>query len=231
LHDRANRRKREAGVHMRAFRLEKVVRDRGEHDVMMPTEKRPAFEMIEAKLGFELLVLLLDGPSLMCEPYDLSERRRGRQRHKVVLGARRVAEIAFAEEPDFWRESAMSPVVRGRYADRETRHRPLPSLAAVAPTDTSPGPWPGCRGDRLHAHRTDVGGQLGMLAWTSAPKDGHVRRDPDSVREAQPVQHGAKQPDIAELRVGEHAGNHETARAHLPQQRQRLAPFFLKADR
>ena len=44
------------------------------------------------------------------------------------------------------------------------------------------------------------------------------------------MQHGAKDAIVAKLGIGEHGGHREATRAHLPQQRQRLAPFCLEAD-
>ena len=96
------------------------------------------------------------------------------------------------------------------HTDRETFDRPATPLAAVAPTDASPAPpRRGC-GDRLHAECRDTRRRRGMLARTSpsrhgrphearcASKDGEMGRDPHGVREPQPVQHGAKQPVVAQ---------------------------------
>ncbi len=51
--------------------LQEVVRDRGEHHMVMPPAERAAFEVIEAELGLEVLILLLDGPSLVRQTDDL----------------------------------------------------------------------------------------------------------------------------------------------------------------
>ena len=48
-----------------AFLLQPRVGERREHDVPVPPEERPSFEVIEAQLGFQLLILLLDGPPLV----------------------------------------------------------------------------------------------------------------------------------------------------------------------
>jgi hypothetical protein len=53
--------------------LQEGVRDGGEDDVMMPARERSPFEMIEAQLGLELLILLFDRPSLMREANQLRE--------------------------------------------------------------------------------------------------------------------------------------------------------------
>src|SRR6266545_8020346 len=52
-----------------AFVLQKAVGDSCQYDVTLPTRQGAAFEVIESDLVFEFLVLLLDGPTLMGEPY------------------------------------------------------------------------------------------------------------------------------------------------------------------
>ena len=44
------------------------------------------------------------------------------------------------------------------------------------------------------------------------------------------MQHGPKQAVVAELGIGQHARQRDATRAHLAEQRQRLAPLPLKAD-
>ena len=100
LHDRSYLRKGQAGVCPEPFRLQKVVRDSGEHHVMMPARKRPTFEVVEPQFGLERLILLFDGPPLMSEPHDLLQRQGG-QVHEVILGLRRVAGILLDQQPDF----------------------------------------------------------------------------------------------------------------------------------
>ena len=48
-----------------ALALDIRMRDGGQHDVVMPSGIRPPFEVIEAELGLEFLVLLFDRPALM----------------------------------------------------------------------------------------------------------------------------------------------------------------------
>src|SRR6266542_2518040 len=64
--------------------LEKRIRDRADRQVMLPAWVRPALEMIEAQFGFEVLVMLLDGPPLMRQPHELRERGRRRQRDQIM---------------------------------------------------------------------------------------------------------------------------------------------------
>src|SRR5206468_7456387 len=129
-------------------------------------------EMIEPELGFQVLVLLLDCPALMRESNQLPKRRGRRQIHEVILGARRAAHVAFAQEPHFGNESAMAPVVRGCHAEGETRDGPATPLAAVAPGDAAPGPRRCRRGDRFHAERLDPRCQVGMFARPAPPGGG-----------------------------------------------------------
>ena len=62
-------------------------------------------------------------------------------------------------------------------------------------------------------------------------KDGVGGRDANGVGQPQPMQHRAKQSIVAKFRIRQDARDGEPARPHLSQQRQRLAPFFLKRDR
>jgi hypothetical protein len=57
------------------FLLEKGVCKRGQHDMAMPAVEGPAFEMVESEFGLDLLVLLLDGPSLMHQLHERFQRR------------------------------------------------------------------------------------------------------------------------------------------------------------
>jgi hypothetical protein len=70
LDDRVDRREgqRWIGAAPYPLALQKGVRDGREHHVMLPPRIRAAFEMVEAEFGLEFLVLLLDGPALMCQP-------------------------------------------------------------------------------------------------------------------------------------------------------------------
>ena len=77
---RAHRRKRQglaAGVP--AFLLEKRIRDGGQHHVSVPPGIRTALEVVEPEFVLELLILLLDGPPLMCDPDEAPRRGSRRQ--------------------------------------------------------------------------------------------------------------------------------------------------------
>src|SRR6266850_513404 len=64
--------------------LEKRIRDRADRHVMAPAGIRPALEVIEAQVGFEVLVMLLDGPALMRQAHEVRERRGRWQRDQIV---------------------------------------------------------------------------------------------------------------------------------------------------
>ena len=58
-------------------------------------------------ISLEFLILLLNGPPLVCEADELLEGGGRRQVDEVVLGAWRRALVLFGEEPDFWREPSL----------------------------------------------------------------------------------------------------------------------------
>ncbi len=91
--------------------------------------------MVEAELGFELLILLLDRPALMREPDQLLDRRRGRQVDEEVFDARCIP-ILLAQEPDLGGEPPIAPVVSGRDA---------------TPRSGCPRPWYRSHVTRRHA--------------------------------------------------------------------------------
>ena len=64
--------------------LEKRIRHGADRHVMLPAGVRPTLEMIETQFGFEILVVLLDGPPLMGQPDQLRERGGRREGHQVV---------------------------------------------------------------------------------------------------------------------------------------------------
>ena len=158
----------------RPLALEKGVGDGGEHDVMLPAGIRAAFEVVEAEFGFELLILLLDRPALMRESDQLLQRRRGRQMDEEVFGARRGAEILFAQQPDLGRQSSIAPVVGGRDADGREARRPR-AIRAVAPGHPSPR----ARGQAPAPRRATAIGRVSCTS-TSCDRgrpDARTRRD------------------------------------------------------
>src|SRR5215471_13334859 len=106
---------------------------------MMPARERSAFEMVEAQLGLELLILLLDRPALMREANQLLEGRGRRQTDEVGLDARRGPEVLFAQQPDFGGESPIPPFVGRRHAHRRKPGGSWP-IGAIAPRHPPPGP-------------------------------------------------------------------------------------------
>ena len=172
----------------------------------------------------------------------LDQRRRRGQMNEIVFGARRVADIALGQEPDFGHQPPVPAVDGRRDADRHAVHRPLPRVGPIPPAQTPPA-GPG-RHERLGERaRRGAPGQWRMLARPSArrrasrlqargaEKDREMRRDPQRVRQTQSMQQAAKHAIVAKFCVGQDPGDSESARSDLPQQGQRLAPFFLKPDR
>ena len=64
-----------------------------------------------------------------------------------------------------------------------------------------------------------------------AQKDLQVRRDPQRIRQLGAMQRAAQRGVVAELGIAQDGGHGDPAGAHLPQQRQREAPFLLKLHR
>src|SRR4029077_11444530 len=75
LDDGADTRQREVRLSTpTTFHLEKAVGEGGQDDVSLPPRQTAAFEVVEADLVLELLILLLDRPSLMGETDDRAQR-------------------------------------------------------------------------------------------------------------------------------------------------------------
>ena len=62
----------------------------------------------------------------------------------------------------------------------------------------------------------------------ASQKDDQIRRDPQRIRQPEPMQGDAQRRDIAKFRIAEDGRDREARRAHLAQQRERLSPLFLK---
>ena len=210
--------------------------------MVMPSGKRSAFEMVEAELGLEVLILLLDRPALMRESYDLRQRGGRRQVDEIELGAGGVADIALGQEPDFGREPRMMAVDRGGDADGDTVRGPPTRLGTIAPMD--PSPSPACRHDGLAeparagaCREPRMRARTAMRARRRGSRRGvprktvRVERNPHRIGQAQPVQHRAKQTIVTKFHIRQDARHRESARPDLAQQPERLAPFFLKAER
>jgi hypothetical protein len=58
------------------------VGDRIDHHVVLPTRVRPAFEMIEAEFGLEMLIVLFDRPGACAKPLILDGGRS-----RTVIGS------------------------------------------------------------------------------------------------------------------------------------------------
>src|ERR671911_536510 len=74
-----NRKRQRRAARVPALLLEKRIRDRRQDDMPIPARIRPALEVVEAEFVFELLILLLDGPSLMRDPDESFQRGSSRK--------------------------------------------------------------------------------------------------------------------------------------------------------
>ena len=80
-----------------ALQLEKRERDGGQHDVVVPAAKAPAFKMIQPEVVFEFAVLLLDRPTAAGESDEVPESGRRREVEQIVFPD--VVERSFTEQP------------------------------------------------------------------------------------------------------------------------------------
>src|SRR5438132_13344659 len=69
-----------------ALLLKKRIGDRRQDDVSVPARICSPFEVVEAEFVFELLILLLDGPSLMRDPDESLQRGGHRKMNEEILG-------------------------------------------------------------------------------------------------------------------------------------------------
>ena len=100
-----------------------------------PAGIRATLEMIDAQLGFEVLVLLLDRPALMDHPREACDRGRGRQIAEVVAMRRRGPHGAFRRHTS--QRASIAPIDHWRHAQRQELRRPC-ARSAIAPRDPSP---------------------------------------------------------------------------------------------
>ena len=149
--------------------LQPGVRQGGQHDMAMPAGKRAALEVIEAEFVLQFLILLFDRPAMMRQADQRPQRRGRRQRDEVRLDARRRAEIALEEQPDFGRE----PVPRQSWAGVTRSAAKCAAhgrLRAVAPRDASPRARRQRGGDRPHGFGPAAVGQLQPRRRTRRPR-------------------------------------------------------------
>src|SRR5713226_3570952 len=92
---------------------EKRVRGDAEGGVMVEAPPAPPFEVIQAQLVLQLLVVPLDPPAQHRESDQIGVRRRRRQRGQPILDRRGLGARPFDEQPLFgtWRRT---PVVAMR---------------------------------------------------------------------------------------------------------------------
>src|SRR6266540_3564813 len=81
-----HRKRQRLAARVAALLLKKRVCDGRENDVSIPARKGSALEVVEAEFVFELLILLLDGPSLVRNPHESLQRGGHRKMNEEILG-------------------------------------------------------------------------------------------------------------------------------------------------
>ena len=209
---------------------------------MLPAGIGASFEMIEPEFGFEFLILLFDRPALMREGHQRAQRRLRRQMHEVVLDALGASGFFLAQQPDFGREVALAPRMgrvsreppqtgRGDGAACRCATKSIATRGRQAPGHGADGH--GARSvdqARTRAGTPRARQRLRPELARASQEDDQIRRDPQRIRQPESMQGGAQRGDIAKFRIAEDRRDREARRAHLPQQRERLAPLFLKDD-
>src|SRR6266851_4612894 len=103
--------------------------------MVLPARIGAAFEMVETQFAFQLLILLLDGPSLMRKGHEGSQRGARRQMDEVRLDV--AIRFAFAQEPDLGVQPSSAPAGGRRHAQRGEA-RTTWGLCPIAPADPPP---------------------------------------------------------------------------------------------
>ena len=244
LDERADLRKRQPRslARAQAFGLEKRVGDRADDHVMLPARIRPALEMIEAEFGFEVLIVLFDGPALMRQPHELWQRGGRRQRDEVVLAApgrarapaRRATRfrgrgVAAASRSPASRGSAAKSASHGglvplRHATRRHARGGSASLSARTLTGVLVGP--ARRGDCAAAVACDRRAASGVPRNTVS-----VGEMPSAYGQPQPMQRLTDRAVVAVFGIGDDRRQRHAGGARPAHQRQRQPPLLLKDDR
>src|SRR6266536_256699 len=106
--------------------------------MMMEAPPPSPFEMIEAELIFEFLVIALDPPAQMRQTDEGGQRRRLGQCRKVVLRRRGLAQRPLAEDPLDGSGLSAVAVMRGPDAQGD-ESRPHAPACAFTPGHRRPG--------------------------------------------------------------------------------------------
>ena len=225
------------------FGLQPGVGECGQHDVALPSRQRAAFEVIEPEFVFEFLILLLDRPALMGKLHEGFQRAwspAGRPGSTWCAACCPRSRSQSNQTSGATRRSRQSCAGVTRCATEAGAPR---AIRAVAPGDEAPR-LAGCAAAEraLTATALDVGGQ--SVACAGGPcrravpaasragvpgKTVSVDDTPNaygSFARCSVRRNVALSPNSASPDDGRHR---DPAGAHLPQQRQRQAPFLLEA--
>src|SRR5712691_10479936 len=82
-----------------ALLLKKRVCDGRKNDMPIPAGKGSALEVVEAEFVFELLILLLDGPSLVRSPNESLQRSGPRKMNEEIFGDGGAADRSLQQQP------------------------------------------------------------------------------------------------------------------------------------
>ena len=137
---------------------------------MMEAPPPAPFEMIEAELVFELLVIALDPPAQVRQTDEGGQWRRLGQGREVVLGRRGLAQRPLAEDPLDGAGLGAVAVMRGPDAQGDEA-RPHAPAGAFTPGHGRPG-----RDRQAPEERRQADGGLADGALAGAVAGGHGRR-------------------------------------------------------
>ena len=170
-----------------------------------------------------------------------AQRGGGWQIHQVVADAVAARQFAFAEQPDFGRESsAVAPIVRGRDPDGTEAGAPRRDACRCATRRVATGAafaWPPTRALRRCACRAATRRRVrgrplpvsggGRLERRRPQKHFEIGRHPQRIGQLGAMQHASQRRVVAKLRIADHGRDGKARRAHLAQQRQ--APTAISA--
>ena len=187
--------------------LEKGVGDRAEDRVVGPAGIAAPFEMVEAELVLEVLVLLLDRPPLMRQADQARQAGRGGQVDEVLFAPPGWAQSPLAQEPHLGREPPLPPVVRGGHPQGGEVGRPG-GVGPIAPRHAPPRGGGQLRGQGAGRQRDLVGPPAAPIPWGAgvrlrpyggrAPKQGQLARDPHGIGQA-PARQGLPQRAVVAI--------------------------------
>ena len=229
-----------------SFDLQKRVRQRGQRDVAMPPADTTGLRSRRGRVRSSVRRTAARWPSADARGAPRPATRPSpADSPRSTSFRRRAVDVALAQEPDFGRETAAAPVVRGRHAARARSGRATGAASPLRQRDHAPragGDGRGHRADGLRARRpragaagSPAGRRGGRCAGTGRErgvprKTVSVDETPTAYGSRESVQGPTKRRAIAEFGIGDDGGHRDPRGPDLPQQRQRLAPLLLEAD-